>query len=114
MSASPDTHARALPNTVLASIAGGLGGLAFFTFVGGAVFVARYRGGGLSGTKSVALVPKADLLASGGQTLVIPAIAGVAVLVVFLRFAQRPCARCRLLSGLGLLGLAVGAVMLLQ
>jgi hypothetical protein len=80
--------AEKLPLAVLAAIGAGVGGLAFFTFVGGAITAARFRGLGISGTKTVALVPKADLLAVGAQALLLPCVVALVALGVFLLVAR--------------------------
>jgi hypothetical protein len=89
----PDTPIRDLPLAVLSAIAAGVGGLAFFTFVGGAITVARFRGAGLSGTKAVALVPKSDLLAVGAQALLLPTVIALIALAGFVPLAQHPWLR---------------------
>jgi hypothetical protein len=100
---------RRLPLATLAAIGTGLGGLAFFTFMGGAITVARFRGAGLSGTKAVALVPKSDLLATGAQALLLPTLIGVAALVPFVLLAPYRKGRRVLLGVYALVGFG-GAV----
>jgi len=111
---SPKGKPSEIPMAILVAIAGGLAGLTFFTFMGGAIEVARLRGAGLSGTKSVALVPKADLLAVGAQVLVLPTIVA-AVLVVFFVPAVR-CSGWRgfVLFGFGTLGVAIAFTLIVS
>lgn len=69
---------------VLAAVAGGLGVLGFVTFVGGALLWTRFREMGLPADHAVALVPKADLVATGAAFLA-PALllsGGVLLLIV--------------------------------
>jgi hypothetical protein len=72
--------------TVLLSLVGalatGIGGLGFFTFVGGSVLVARFRGAGLSGTTAVSVVPKSDLLAIGIDQLLAPLVVAFGLVLV--------------------------------
>jgi hypothetical protein len=96
------------PLAVLATIGTGLGGLAFFTFMGGAITVARFRGAGLSGTKAVALVPTSDLLASGAQALLAPTVVALILVVFFVRLARHRMRRQVALGVLALLGLGGG------
>jgi hypothetical protein len=96
-----------LPLAVLAGIGGGVAGLTFFTFVGGAIVVARLRGAGLSGTKAVALVPKADLLAVGAQAMLLPTMIGLVVVVLFVVCDRSEKARMIVLAIFALLGLDI-------
>jgi hypothetical protein len=99
---SPAAH---LPLAVLSAIGAGVGGLAFFTFVGGAITAARFRGVGISGTKAVALVPKADLLAVGAQALLVPCVVALLALVAFVPLARDRWLRRSFLLFLGVAGL---------
>jgi hypothetical protein len=101
-----------LPLAVLVGIGGGLAGLTFFTFMGGVITVARFRGAGLSGTKAVALVPKSDLLAVGAQVLLLPILIALVALVPFV-MAERSDRRRRLvLTVLGAGGVIVGCTVI--
>jgi hypothetical protein len=95
-----------LPLAVLSAIGAGLGGLAFFTFVGGAITVARFRGIGVSGTKSVALVPRADLLAVGAQALLTPCVVALFALACFVPIARDRPFRIAYLAFLAAAGFA--------
>ena len=72
-----------LARTAVTAIAAGLGGLAFVTFIGGAITAARFRGAGFSGTKVIAVTPRADLLAAGAELLVLPIIVAAVVALVY-------------------------------
>lgn len=65
---------------LLAGIAGvlgtGIGGAAFLTFVGGTIFLARFRGAGISAPSAVPLVERERLLAVGADQLVAFLVAG--------------------------------------
>jgi hypothetical protein len=82
--------------TLLAAVGGSIGVLGFVTFIGAAVWFARFRGVGLSATFAVPHLSRGELLATGADQMLGPAIAtmfvlsvAVAVLVVF-RLAKAP------------------------
>jgi hypothetical protein len=102
---------RELPFVVLAAVGGALGGVAFFTFVGGAIVVGRFRGAGLSGTEAVALVPRSDLLAVGAQSMLIPTLIAVALLVPFVAIARDRACRRSFLIAMSVLGFAVATAL---
>jgi hypothetical protein len=68
---------------LLAGVAGvlgtGIGGAAFLTFVGGTIFLARFRGAGISAPSAVPLVERERLLAVGADQLVAFLVAGAGV-----------------------------------
>jgi hypothetical protein len=77
---------------VLAAIATGIGVLGFVAFVGGAVEYARLNAAGLPAEQALAVVPKANLVVVGAETLVpalVAAVAFVLLLVVWVIYAER-------------------------
>lgn len=71
--------------SVLGAIGTGIGVLGFLTFVGGAVWIARFRGVGLSGTYAISAMPRSELIATGADQLFAPAV--VALVAVALTIA---------------------------
>jgi hypothetical protein len=68
---------------LLAAIAGvlgtGIGGVAFLTFVGGTILLARFRGAGISAPTALPLVERQRLLVTGADQLVAFLVAGASV-----------------------------------
>lgn len=70
--------------SVLGAIGTGIGVLGFLTFVGGAVWVARLRGLGFSGTYGISLMPRSELIATGADQLFAPAVAALLAMALVL------------------------------
>lgn len=101
--------------SVLGAIGTGIGVLGFLTFVGGATWVARFRGVELSGTYAISAMPRSELIATGADQLFSPAIA--ALLAAALVLGLLALARWRRLdvsewTGVVVAFVAIGAVVL--
>jgi hypothetical protein len=75
--------AREIGVAVLGAFAAAFGGVGFVVLVGGATILARLRGVGLSGTEGVAVVPKQQLLAAGGDQLLAPVVISLGVTLIW-------------------------------
>ena len=70
--------------SVLGALGTGIGVLGFVTFVGGATWLARFRGVELSGTYAITAVPRSELIATGADQLLSPAVAAMLAVTLVL------------------------------
>jgi hypothetical protein len=74
---------RSILGGLIAAIGAALASLAFVAAVGGGVLLARYTGAGLPSEAAVALLPKSELVAVGGEVLAFFVAFGALVVLLF-------------------------------